>query len=197
MSIRFSTKKYADPGIPVVTTFINGYPIINTLVDLGEAINVMTMETLSHIGSFDLLPTPTMLELANRCKVKPKGTLEDIVISLDSWEYPTDFYVLQPKTSLGCNPLILGIPWLATTYAFLGCRSGNMTITNRAKTKRINLYPPNKPLLELEDTHWIVEEHNSKIIHPVLTIAQAMSLEENIEENLINCYISNPIFSHH
>jgi len=46
----------------------------------------MTMETLSHIGSSDLLPTPTMLELADRSKIKPEGVLEDIFISLDSWE---------------------------------------------------------------------------------------------------------------
>ena len=73
MSTGFVTEKYADPGILVVTTFINGYPINNTLIDLGAAINVMTMDTLSHIGSFDLLPTPTMLELVDRSKVKPKG----------------------------------------------------------------------------------------------------------------------------
>ena len=61
MSTGFVTEKYVDPRIPVVTTFINGYPINNTSIDLGAAISVMTMETLSHIGSFDLLPTPTML----------------------------------------------------------------------------------------------------------------------------------------
>jgi len=108
MSTRFVIEKYADHGIPMVTTFINGHPIKNALIDLGKNINVMTMETLSHIVSFDLLPTPTMLELENRSKVKPKWVLEDIVISLDSWEYPADFYVLQPKTNLGGNPLILG-----------------------------------------------------------------------------------------
>jgi len=84
MSAGFAIEKYADPGIPVVTTFINGYPIKNTLIDLGAAINVITMETLSHIGSFDLLPTPTMLELAERSKVKSEAILEDIIISLDS-----------------------------------------------------------------------------------------------------------------
>lgn len=83
MSTGFVTEKFVDPGIPVVTTFINGYPIRNNLIDLGADINVLTMETSSHIGSFDLLPTPTMLELADTSKVKPKGVLEDIVISLD------------------------------------------------------------------------------------------------------------------
>lgn len=120
MSTRFAIEKYVDPGIPVVTTFINGYPIKKNLIDLGATINVTTMESLSHIGSFDLLPTPTMLELADRSKVKREGVLEHIVISLDYWEYPTDFYVLQPKTNLGGHPLILERLWLATSGAYIG-----------------------------------------------------------------------------
>ena len=117
----------------------------------------MAMDNLSHIGSFDLLPTPTMLELEDRPKVKLEVLLEYIVISLDSWEYPADFHVLQPKTNFGGHPLILGRPWLATTKAYIGCRYGNMTITHGAETKHINLYPPSKPLLRSENTHWVEE----------------------------------------
>lgn len=142
MPTGFVTGKYVDLIILVVTTFINGYPIKNIFIDLGVATNVITVETLSHIGSFDLLPTPTMLELADRSKVKPEGVLEDIVISLDSWEYLAYFYVLQPKIKLGGHPLILGRPWLATVDADIGHRSRNMTITHGAETKHINLYPP-------------------------------------------------------
>ena len=47
MTIRFVTEKYVDPEILVVTTYINGNPIKNTLVYLSATINVMTMETLS------------------------------------------------------------------------------------------------------------------------------------------------------
>lgn len=63
-----------------------------------------------------------MLELADGSKVKIERVLEDIVISLDSWEYPADFYVLRPKSNLGGHPLILGRLWLATMGAYIGCR---------------------------------------------------------------------------
>jgi len=36
--------------------------------------------------------------------------------------------ILTPKNNLGGNPLILGIPWLATTDAFISCRSDDMFI---------------------------------------------------------------------
>jgi hypothetical protein len=68
----------------------------------------MTRETMQALGLTGLRETPTILQLADRSTIKPEGILEDVVISVDSWEYLTDFMVLQPKTSLGGYPLILG-----------------------------------------------------------------------------------------
>ena len=66
----------------------------NVLIYLGVAINVMTKKTMDQLGLVHISPTPTMLELVDRSKIKLEGVLDDVVISLDSWEYPTDFIVL-------------------------------------------------------------------------------------------------------
>ena len=116
--------------------------IPNVLVDLGAAINVMTIETVRKLGLTNLRPTPTVLELADRSTIKPEGILDDLIISVDSWEYPTDFLVLQPMLQLGGHPLILGRPWLATDDACIICQSGSMTISDGTKTNKITLYPP-------------------------------------------------------
>ena len=50
MSIEVTAKKYVEPGNPVVTVLINKTPIENTLIELGATINVMTLETLIHLG---------------------------------------------------------------------------------------------------------------------------------------------------
>ena len=42
-----SMEKYVGPGIPRVTTIIKKILIPNTLIDLGAAINVMTLETMN------------------------------------------------------------------------------------------------------------------------------------------------------
>ena len=119
--------KYDDPGNPTVTVQIGQTQIPNVLVDLGAAINVITMETVKKLGLTKFRPTPTILELADRSTIRPEGILDDLVISVDSWEYPADFLVLQPKLQLGGHPLILGRPWLATADACISCRSGSMT----------------------------------------------------------------------
>jgi hypothetical protein len=41
--------KYGNPGNPIVTITINKVPIRNTLIDLGEAINVMDVTTLEEL----------------------------------------------------------------------------------------------------------------------------------------------------
>eukprot|EP00253_Pinus_taeda_P017200 PITA_17200 len=122
MTNTISMEKYVDLGIPRVTTIINNIHIPNTLIDLGAAINVMTLETMKTLQLTNLQHTTIVLELADRSKVILEGILEDIIVSLDSWEYPVDFLVLQPKSNLGGNPIILGRPWLATVDAFIGCR---------------------------------------------------------------------------
>ena len=93
--------KYLDRGSPVVDVHINGTMIPHTLIDLGAAINVLTKDTMLKLnlqGSFT--KTMTMLHLADRSTVTPEGIVEEMIVSIDSWEYPIDFLVLQPKTKL-------------------------------------------------------------------------------------------------
>ena len=119
-------EKYDNPGNPTFTVQIGHTQIPNVLVYLGAAINVMTIETVRKLGLTNLRPTPTVLELVDRSTIKLEGILDDLVISVDSWEYPAEFLVLQPKSQLGGHPLILGRPWLATADACISCRSGSI-----------------------------------------------------------------------
>ena len=120
--------KYEDPGNPIVTVQINGQSFPNALVDLGATINILTTTNCQKLGITSLEPTTTLLELADRSVFKPEGTLQDVMVSVDSWEYPADFLVINPKNRLDGHPLILGRQWLATVDAYIGCRQGNMTI---------------------------------------------------------------------
>jgi hypothetical protein len=52
--------------------------------------------------------------------VKPLTTLHDIAISVDSWEYPADFLIINPRSGIEGNQLILGRPWLMIVDAYIG-----------------------------------------------------------------------------
>ena len=141
-------EKYTDPGNPVVSIQIGDVLVSNVLIDLGAAINV-TKQTMDQLGLVHIRPTPTMLELADKSKIKPGGVLDDVVISLYSWEYPSDFIVLQLKNPVGGHPLILGRPWLATANAYIGCHYGDMYISHGDSRKKFTLYPPARSIQEL------------------------------------------------
>eukprot|EP00253_Pinus_taeda_P008331 PITA_08331 len=115
-----SMEKYIDPGNPVVSIHIGNVLVSNVLIDLGAVINVMMKQTMDQLRLSHLCLTPIVLELTDRSRIKPEGVLDNVIISLDSWEYPADFIVLWPKNPVGGHPLILGRPWLATANAYIG-----------------------------------------------------------------------------
>eukprot|EP00253_Pinus_taeda_P022314 PITA_22314 len=98
LSGRETPIKHEDLGNPIVNVQIYGQTLLNALVDLGVAINILTTATCQKLGITSVEPTSTLLELADRSVVRPKGILHDVMVSVDSWEYPTDFLIINPKT---------------------------------------------------------------------------------------------------
>ena len=142
-------QKYLDPGSPIVKTHINCVEIPNTLIYLGAVINIMSRQTMDQLKLPNIQYTPALLQLANRFVTKPNGVLEDIYVSLYSWEYPVDFMTFTPKKNLGGHPLILGRPWLAAIDAFISCRSGDMFISDGKSTNKFTLCPSEKTITEI------------------------------------------------
>ena len=100
--------KYSDLGSLVVTCAIQGIQVQNVLIDLGASINVMTKEVMCKLNIIGLRQTPIILQLTDSSTIVPNGMLEDVIVTLHSWDYLVDFVVLSPKTSTGGYPIILG-----------------------------------------------------------------------------------------
>jgi hypothetical protein len=73
-----------------------------------------------------------------------------------------------------------------------------MSITNGSEVKQIQLYPPTKLVHELEQIKWIEDtDTKNEIIHPVLTIYQALDIKENTDDNHCNhclCCPDSPLY---
>jgi hypothetical protein len=159
-----------------VTITINEVSIGNTRIYLGAAINVMTATTLEKLQLQPLLRlNPTILELVDKTRVIPKGNLDDIMVTLASWEYPVDFLVIHSKDPTKGHHVILGRPWLATTNEFIGCREGKMTISNGLSIQNLTIYPPTQPIME---NIWCLEcpYNNEDWEEPVLPSDHACAL---------------------
>ena len=119
--------------------------------------------------------------------------MDDLIISVNSWEYPADFLVLQPKSQLGGHPLILGRPWLATADACISCwsRSGSLTISDGTKIKNLAIYPLARLSLEAETPLWM-EPEEEEGVQPLLTIGKALNFKDETKYDAINNFISEP-----
>jgi hypothetical protein len=91
MSGKVPPIKYGDPDHPTVSVKIGKMIIPRVLVDLGVVINIMTLETSKLLQlQNEIRDTPTILELADRSTIKLEGVIEDLIISVESWNYPAD-----------------------------------------------------------------------------------------------------------
>jgi hypothetical protein len=129
------------------------------------------------------------LELANKTRVIPEGILDDVMVTLASWEYLVYFLVIHSKDPTRGHLVILGRPWLATTNAFIGCREGEMTISNDLSIQKLTIYPPSQPIME--NLWWFECPYNNEDWEePVLPSDHARALQEDTTKNVLNQFIS-------
>lgn len=184
--------KYEDPRNPIVIVQINGYCFPNALVDLGATINILTITNCEMLGITTFEPTTTLLELADCRVIKLEGTLQDLMVSVDTWECPADFLFINPRSWLDGHPLILGRPWLATTDAYISCRTCSMTITRGNDVKNVALYSPAQPRLPIVKTTKQPVTYLTENIRSPLIVAYSLEFKSQTEDDVINTFINHP-----
>jgi len=107
--------------------------------------------------------TTTVLQFVDRSIVAPHEIIKNVMVSIDSWEYPTNFLVLQPITKFNGYHLILGRPWLAIVDVYISCRVGNMTIKNGHFSKQLVLFSPDQPSIEHDLPIWLEDEEEDEL----------------------------------
>ena len=129
--------KYKDPGCPTISVNIRGTCVEKALLDLGASINILPYSMYKQLRLGELKPTSITLSLADRSIKILKGTVEDVLIQVDKFYYPIDFFVLDTEpAAAGANyvPIIIRRPFLATSNAIINCRNGVLKLTFRNMT---------------------------------------------------------------
>ena len=109
---------------------------------------------MQQLGLLDLHPTPTILELDDRSRIKPEEVLDDEVVCVDSWEYLVDLLVLCLSSTSEGYPVILGRPSLTIVVAFIGCMFRNMFISSDDSVKKVNVFLPAKFVTKFQNLLW-------------------------------------------
>ncbi|XP_062080687.1 uncharacterized protein LOC133785473 [Humulus lupulus] len=85
---------------------------------LGASINLMSLSNFKKLGLGEVKPTSITLQLANRSFKYPHGVIEDVLVKVDMFVFPTDFVVLDMEEDHEI-PLIFVRPFLATSGALI------------------------------------------------------------------------------
>ncbi|XP_062114559.1 uncharacterized protein LOC133825660 [Humulus lupulus] len=126
--------KMKDPGsFTISCTTRNSYSGM-ALCDLGASINLMPMSVFKRLGIREVRPTTVTLQLADRSLAHPDGKIEDVLVRVDKFIFPTDFIVLDYEADMEV-PIILGRPFLATCRTLIDMEKGKLTM--RAQDEQV------------------------------------------------------------
>lgn len=146
--------KLQDPGTPTIDIVIGKHAIERALLDLGASVNLIPYSVYEQLGLGELKPTSVTLQLADRSIKVPRGVIEDVLVKVNDFYFPTDFIVLDTEpvqTLKKQSPIILGRPFLATANANIHVRSGEMEVTFGNMTLKLNVYKAARPSPVEED----------------------------------------------
>ncbi|XP_070029384.1 uncharacterized protein [Nicotiana sylvestris] len=115
-------EKLSDPGSFTIPCTIGNFAFAKALCDLGVSINLMPLAIYKRLGIGRARPTSMLLQLADRTVKCPFGILDDVLIQVGKFVFPTDFVILDCKVDEDI-PIILGRPFLATGRALIDCET--------------------------------------------------------------------------
>ena len=102
--------KLKDPGNFKIPCKIGNSIFERALCDLGASINLMPLSIFRWLGLGEAKPMTVTLQLADRSLKHPRGVIEDVLVKVDKFIFPTDFIVLNMEEDREI-PIILGKPF--------------------------------------------------------------------------------------
>nr|XP_009763542.1 PREDICTED: uncharacterized protein LOC104215430 [Nicotiana sylvestris] len=120
-------QKLKDPGSFTIPVRIGNIDVGRALCDLGASINLMPLSLFKQLGLGAPRPTTVILQLADRSIAHPEGVIEDVLLQIGKFIFPTDFIILDYEDD-ELVPIILGRPLLATGDAIIKVREGKMIL---------------------------------------------------------------------
>ena len=166
-----SPLKHKDLGCPTISVSIEGTCVEKALLDLGASVNLLPYSVYKQLRLGELKPTSITLSLADRSVKIPRGMIKDVLVQVDKFYYLVDFVVLDTDPIFkGTNyvPIILRIPFLATSNVIINCRNGVMQLTFGNMTLELNIFHSCKKHIHPEEEEGpeevcmmdtLVEEH--------------------------------------
>ncbi|XP_074266554.1 uncharacterized protein LOC141589829 [Silene latifolia] len=121
-------QKCSDPGMFTIPCKIGDLDCQHAMLDFGASINVLPNYLYESLKLGPLKPTRTVISLADRSNIYPKGVVEDVLVKVGEMLFPADFYVIEMEPEKGFTPILLGRPFMRTSNTKIDVSSGRLTM---------------------------------------------------------------------
>ena len=100
-------EKFKDTAMFTVPVQIGEVTFSRAMLDLGVSINVMPYSMYQSLEIGPLLETRTVIQLADRSTIYPKGLVKDVIVKVDKLIFSADFYVIEMPPDKTATPFYL------------------------------------------------------------------------------------------
>ena len=109
------------------------------MCDLGASINLIPWSIFKKLKIGEACPTIVTLQLADRSLTHPHGIIEDVLVKMDKFIFPTDFIILDKKEDKEVL-IMLGRPFLATGRAMTDVQKGELRLRVQEEEVTFNVF---------------------------------------------------------
>ena len=131
--------KLKDPGSFKIPCVIGNAVFERALCDLGVSINLMPWSIFKKLNLGEARPTTVTLQLVDRSLTHPRGIIEDVLVKVDKFIFPTYFIILDMQEDKEV-PIILGRPFLATGRAMIDVQKGELRLRVQEEEVTFNVF---------------------------------------------------------
>ncbi|XP_057734350.1 uncharacterized protein LOC130949720 [Arachis stenosperma] len=132
-------QKMKDLGSFQIPCIIGDITIEKALCDLGASINLMSLSTMRRMRIEEAKPTRMALQLADSTLKFPHGVVEDLLVKVGEFIFPTDFVVLDMEEQANTS-IILGRPFLTTAGAIIDVQKGELVLRLHEEKMVFNVF---------------------------------------------------------
>ncbi|XP_016167073.1 uncharacterized protein LOC107609583 [Arachis ipaensis] len=120
-------EKLQDLGSFVIPCTLGDSCTRTALCDIGANIKLIPSLLIKKLGIQEVKRTHICLQLANGSIKFPSGVVEDMIVKVGPFAFPTDFVVLDMEEHKNAS-IILGRPFLATGRTLIEVQKGEVTL---------------------------------------------------------------------
>ena len=118
--------KLQDPGSFAIPFSIGNSVSSKALCDLRASINLMPLLMFKRLKLGEAKPTTINLQLADRSYQHPRGVIENVLVKVDKFLFPTNFVILDMEED-DTVPIILSRPFFVTGKAQINVQGDEVT----------------------------------------------------------------------